>query len=444
MKYILNFIILLSISLIISACGGTNESSSEDITTVYKKNTTFRFSSQDTVGLMKTQNKVLTLRAIYGNDVNFSIRDDNGTFKVDSKSGLVEFISEENKVNGETYTFKAIANSEGKEISQNISVNILEIQSIPNDIYYEEQWYLEKNLDLLNSIDDDAHIHINDLSKIYTGKGVKIAVIDNGLDTSHEDLQKAVIKTFDITSRTDDVSHNDGEYHGTAVTGIIAAKKNDIGIKGVANNADIIFLKYKDTMSDSETIELFNKAKNFGASIINCSWGTGNVSPAVRNTIIDLSTNARGGKGISIVFASGNGDGNGTGKDMGNDEANIAEVISVGSSNEENKRSTYSDYGVNLDILAPGGKLNGIGLVTLDNNNKYTYMTGTSAAAPIVSGVIALMLEKNPTLSRIEIENVLKNNTEKIANSNEHGRNNKYGYGKINLGKIIDYLDEIQ
>lgn len=322
-----------------------------------------------------------------------------------------------------------------------------------NDPYFYQQWSLDKNDDFytLNAINSDAHIHPNGLLNQYSGSGVKIAVIDNGLDVYHEDLAGAIIGTYDLETGTTDVSNNNStQYHGTAVTGIVGARANSKGIKGVASRAAIIFLKYKEFMSDSETIELFDKAEAFGADIISNSWGTGAVTPAVKAKIVDLAKNGRNGKGTVIVFACGNDT-----ADMGNDESAIPEVISVGATDKYNLIAAYSNFGINLDVVAPGGYY--LGITTLDstgsdggafiNENYLLYndsngFKGTSASAPIVSGVIALMLEKNPNLSRIEVENILKNSADKIGTVSYdiNGRNNYYGYGKINLTKAMDLI----
>ena len=151
--------------------------------------------------------------------------------------------------------------------------------------------------------------------------------------------------------------------------------------------------------------------------------------------------------GIIIVFAAGNDN-----KDIGNDESAIPEVISVSTTDEYNERATtYSNYGPNLNLLAPGGYE--FGIITIDDmNNKgkasinknyilynnHNCFAGTSDAAPIVIGVIALMLEKNPNLTREEVENILKQSCDKIGNIEyKNGRNDYYGYGKINLTKIM-------
>ena len=141
-------------------------------------------------------------------------------------------------------------------------------------------------------------------------------------------------------------------------------------------------------------------------------------------------------------------------QDMGNDESAIPEVIAVGSTDEENLRAWYSNYGENLDILAPGGSYHGIttldamgsdGIASLDENyllyDDYDSFRGTSASAPIMSGVIALILEKDPTITRAEIENVFKDSSDKIGNVYyENGRNDYYGYGKVNLYNAINSL----
>ncbi|NQY54158.1 MAG: S8 family serine peptidase [Campylobacteraceae bacterium] len=317
-----------------------------------------------------------------------------------------------------------------------------------NDKYFFQQWSINQNLEFYkkNEINKYASINSANVLNTYSGKGIKIAIIDNGLDINHEDLKNAIKNSYSSGRFPNNVSQNPGENHGTIVTGIIAARANNTGIRGIAPDAQVLFLKYTLVDSDDDRIKLFEKAEEWGADIINCSWGTYSVSAALKDTIVRLSNTGRAGKGISIVFSSGN-----DARDIRGDESNIKEVISVGASDENNLRAYYSNFGQNLDVLAPGGDYYGI--TSLDpmgfngkSNNDENYIlyndrnkfTGTSASAPIVVGVIALMLEKNPNLTRIEIENILKNTSDKIGNRPYlKGRNDFYGYGKINLENIM-------
>jgi len=336
----------------------------------------------------------------------------------------------------------------GSNSGDKSSETVREYKSIKEPYFYE-QWYLEENKTFYeeNNINSDASIHFGN-SYTYTGKGVKVAVMDDGLDRTHTELNSSIIATYDISSKTENVTHSSiSGHHGTATTGIITANDNGMGIKGIASESQIIFLKHKEGMSDSETIELFKKAEEFGADIINCSWGTYDVSESVKEVIQDLAINGRDGKGTIIVFATGN-----DGQEMGNDESAIPEVIAVGSSDKDNLRAWYSNYGENLDVLAPGGF--DIGITTLDAmgengigtlvddyllaNDENSFIA-TSASAPIVSGVIALMLEKNVNMTRIEVEEALKNKSDKIGNLDYlDGFNEYYGYGKVNVERLLE------
>ena len=417
-----------------------------------------KFISLNQVDVFENQIDALTLIASSKYQITYSIKNgDSAYFIIDEVTGQVAFkIAPDFEVKN-SYSFTAIATSEkGGKTEQVVTIKVLDIKeyALQDEPYIKQQWHIYKDETYYDSNNINEHASINEDGVLnrYTGKGVKIAVIDDGLDTTHEDFLDAVINTFDIATASKNVAHaNQSGYHGTAVTGVIAARLNGLGVKGIASNAEVIFLKYKEGMSDSETIELFLKAEQLGAQVINCSWGTYDVSQAVKDMIQYLSNHGRDGKGIPIVFASGNND-----LDMRNDESAIPEVISVGATDKYNLRASYSNYGEYLDVMAPGGD-NVLGITTLDNMNENGVATidenyllpsdikpfiGTSAAAPIVTGVIALMLEKEPNLTRIEIETLLKNSSDKIGYYDyTNGRNNFYGSGKINVSNLMNLLD---
>lgn len=320
------------------------------------------------------------------------------------------------------------------------------------DPYFVEQWNLNPAAGRVfgADVDVDAHIHGSGELTRYTGRGVRIAIIDDGLDLSHEDLQGAVVATYNLSrndSRLDPVEAT--ASHGTAVTGIIAAQQNTRGITGIAPEAEVLFVEYDRWMTDSDMLSAFAQAEAFGADVINCSWGTYDVSPSVREKIQDLARHGRGGRGIAIVYAVGNED-----RSMAHDESAIPEVIAVAASNEYNERASYSNYGPELDLLAPGGEW--LGIATLDamgggygvaapwSDPDYLLadddwaFKGTSAAAPTVTGVIALMLEIDPQLTVEKITELLHRTADRIGpRSYLNGHNDYYGYGKVNLGAVV-------
>jgi len=297
------------------------------------------------------------------------------------------------------------------------------------------QWYATYNEDFynINEVDKDAHIHGDEYYSTYTGKGVKVAIIDNGFDTAHPEFQGRIRAKINCTGvgAADDVTYSSGDdYHGTATSGIIGAAKNDIGIRGIAPNSELILIKMPEYLTDSQTIDMFQKAVDAGADIISCSWGTYDVSDTVRDYINEISNTARDGKGVIVVFASGNDN-----KLMGNDESSIENVIGVSATDQNNYRTGYSNYGLDLDLVAPGGGQysNEPGITTLDiqgdlgsSNDEYiryneikdgtaTSFIGTSASAPVVSGALALVLEANPNITRPEMQELLKSTSDKIG-----------------------------
>ena len=286
---------------------------------------------------------------------------------------------------------------------------------------YEQQWSINYDPTFYrrNGISTQANINMQDLLETYSGKGIRVAVIDDGFEASHPDMAQNVIATRSVSSTgevSNGVSHIYSEdHHGTAVAGIIGAANNTIGIMGIASNVELILIQIPmEEYSDAATIRAFDLAQSLGADIINCSWGTGDVTDSLESAMRNVANNGRDGKGIFIVFASGNND-----DLMYNDESAVDEVIAVAATDREGLRATYSDFGPDLDISAPGGDL--LGITTLDplgsagsSYDEYlrydeiqdgyeTSFIGTSAAAPILSGALALALEADPTLTRKEL-----------------------------------------
>jgi len=291
---------------------------------------------------------------------------------------------------------------------------------------FVEQWSIHYDADFYRSnlVDADAHINPQNLLQTYTGKGVKVAVIDDGFDITHPELKDKIIATISVDAQGNvgsDVGYVDSaSYHGTATTGIIAAANNNIGMMGIAPDVELILIKMPQDVDDVVLMKLFTQAIYNGADVINCSWGTGEVSDSFREFMQNLDA--------VVLFASGNGNAN-----MGNDESAISSVIGVGATDKDNLRTSYSDYGKDLDIVAPGGYA--LGITALDaqgvagaseddyiryderRNGSEVSFIGTSASAPIMSGVVALALQKNPNLTPTQVREILQISTTYIGNN---------------------------
>lgn len=334
---------------------------------------------------------------------------------------------------GETTTLVLDHDQEIQEEGEEPAVSTTSISPSFFDGLIEQQWYLAKN-DIFyqnNTIDSEAHIHPEATTyESYQGEGVKIAIIDDGFDTNHPEF-KEQIRATSFVRRNGTVGSEVGhtfsyDHHGTAVTGIIASKNDGVGVRGIAPKSELILIKMGETLSDLAMKKLFEEAVKYGADVINCSWGTGEVSQLVKEYIEDISINGRGGKGVIVVFASGNDNTIPIG-----DESSIPSVIAVGATDGNNLRTEYSNYGPALDVVAPGGYQYGIATtdplgdygVSIDEYNRFdeardgdlVSFIGTSAAAPIVSGALALLLEKHPDFTHAEVMERLKSATDTIG-----------------------------
>ncbi len=315
---------------------------------------------------------------------------------------------------------------------------------------YQEQWAIHYDKPFYDAydIDKEAHIHLGEYDKKYSGKKIKIAIIDSGFDVEQIEFKRNIIAQYNARDGSFDVESDDIEdcSHGTAVTGIIASNINEKGLRGLAPNVEIVFIKLDlgGFLDDKDFIDAFELAEKSNVDVINCSWGTGDVSDVVKSKINELASTGREGKGILILFAAGN-DGN----EIENDESAINSVVGVGSTDEENLRAIYSSFGKGLDIVAPGGYT--LGITTTHENNKYITaesqqpFMGTSASTPIVSSLVCLMLEANPNLTRKEIQDIVSLGADKIGNAPYlGGKNIYYGNGKVNFEKSLKIVETLR
>lgn len=334
-----------------------------------------------------------------------------------------------------------------------------------------KQWHLKN--DGVNGLLKGADINIESAWDYTQGEGIKVAVIDTGFDLKHPDINYDGPGYDALNEREySGVDKKSDEKHGTAVAGIISAKDNKKGVVGVAPASKIIPIRLisdSGMVSVSNIVKAFRKADEMGASIINNSWGTYDpnlrddetlyISETEKELYEDLAKNGNNGKGILIVFAAGN---SGKGNFRNSPEARLKCTLAVGATDSKDLRASYSVYGKELDLVAPGGAIESI--ITTDRldikkkrpNNRQRIIVkgyskglvaegfrGTSAASPVVAGVAALAWSLNPNFTAEEIHEILIESARKDINEkysfDENGKNPEIGYGRIDAGAAVNY-----
>jgi len=257
------------------------------------------------------------------------------------------------------------------------------------------------------------HIQLLGIAEMWQkGKGehVKVAIIDDGFALDHEDLKNTrVAFQYDMQSQSRDASPKlDADSHGTQVAGIIFAQHNEVGGNGVAPNAELIAIRDTETWT-SNLLLGFNLAKLAGADVINCSWTSQLLLEPVVDVINDLAQNGRDGKGVAVVFSAGNGRSE---LQAYSSEATLPNVISVGSKNLKGQIARFSNHGEHIQYYTYGQRI----LTTSTSpDHQYKNFGGTSASAPIVSGLVALMLSADNRLTLAQIKKNLHNLLGKVG-----------------------------
>lgn len=295
--------------------------------------------------------------------------------------------------------------------------------------FIAQAYYQGEFIDLLAVEDVDSNI-IQVIDDGITGKGVRLAVVDSAFQLDHPDLR--FTGSFNFYNASRDVSPNsNADFHGTSVAGVIAANRgNNYGIMGVAPDAYLylyngLFDIESDDIFTAAYIDIFLQAVVDGIDIMNCSWSsTTSIDEAMEDAINVYLRDGRNGKGGLVVFSSGNDSTTSL-----NSEAALPGVISVGSIEADGSRSLYSNFGSDLDLVAATN------FVSLDlsgedgfERGEMGFVAGTSFAAPVVSGVIALMLEANPALTADQVKDILYSTAKKVGSGRFYNGRFEYRY----------------
>ncbi len=270
----------------------------------------------------------------------------------------------------------------------------------------------------------------------YDGSGVVVAILDTGVDDGHIELSDSVIATKNFVGGNGE----DIDGHGTHVSGIVTGNGmieiNGNYATGVSPGADIMVGKVCGPIYcyDSDIEAGIEWAVNNGADIISMSLGGGNYTGYCDEDPLANKSNWAVDQGVVVVASSGN---------YGSAvvaPACITKVIAVGAVDENDVRASWSNPGVALDFVAPGVSIFSTDSCHVPGRNcqlyyYYSSMSGTSMAAPHVAGMVALILQANPSLTPSQVKQLL---IDTAIDLGDPGKDYLYGYGRIDGTKIMN------
>ncbi len=264
----------------------------------------------------------------------------------------------------------------------------------------------------------------------FRGRGVRVALIDSGITSTHEDLRGIQIETgYNVIDQTTDVTDHFG--HGTQIAGILAANtKNDLGIYGLCDEVTIVPIKCFDsalTQVKNVVEGIYLAVDTYDCDVINLSLGITKDSDALRQAVEYAVS-----KNVIIVAAVGN-----------NGERDPSQalypaaydgVVGVGAYAEDGAICKFSHINSTVDVTAPGDQI-----VTLDRLSDQAYCTvsGTSFAVPHVTALAVMAKQSDPEMTVSDFETLLR---QTARDAGAPGYDTSYGYGMVSAANLIREL----
>ena len=279
---------------------------------------------------------------------------------------------------------------------------------VPTDPLFGSQWNMSR-------------IRVPEAHAITRGRpGVRVAIVDTGVDMKHPDLVGHVESVWDFIHQDDDARDDNG--HGTHCAGVVVAQPDGVGVLGVAPGVTVLAVKALDEEglgTWSQVAEGIVAAVRRRADVINLSLGAPQASFTLSEAVKFAVES-----GVTVVAAAGNEN-----SDIPSYPASWPGVISVGSSNTKDLKSPFSNCGPTLTLAAPGSKI-----VSTLRYGEWGEMSGTSMASPHVAGVAALIKSVAPGFTSAQIRDRLVATVDDLG---APGRDDQTGAGRVNALKAI-------
>jgi thermitase len=307
---------------------------------------------------------------------------------------------------------------------------ILSATATPNDALFPELYGMHNTGQTGGRSDADIDApegwDAAGLGAFPAGGGVKIGIVDTGIDQGHVDLAGKTVNC--ATAAGGLLSQGtcvDDNMHGTHVAGTIAAKANNgVGVAGVAFNASLAICKGLHTAAGtgltSDIANCINWTHQQGAKVISMSLGGGastTLQSAVRNAWKGGAANG------SVLIAAAGNDGDAT----ANYPAAYPEVVSVAATDHNDARASFSNANADVEVAAPG-----VSILSTIPGGQYAELSGTSMATPHVSGVAGVLWQLFPSDTAAGIRSRLTSSVDDLGPA---GRDASFGFGRVNLCK---------
>lgn len=283
---------------------------------------------------------------------------------------------------------------------------------IPNDPLFPNQWGFSK-------IQSPSSWDIS-----HGLSSINIAIVDTGISASHSDLGSKITKAANCTTSSGCILISpafDDNGHGSHVAGIASsATNNGIGVAGTGYDTSLVSVKVLDSSGSGYYSWVANGivfAADNGAKVINLSLGGTSSSTTLYNAV-----NYAWNKGVVVVAAAGNSN-----SSQRFYPAYYSNSIATAATDQNDKKASFSNYGSWVDVAAPG-----VSILSAYNNGDYAYLSGTSMAAPHVSGLAGLLFGANPALTNSQVRNQIQSTADTIS-----GTGTYWTYGRINACKAL-------